>query len=237
MQLPPGYFPLCKNCTNFFLVLIGNIFLVSAVSKDMICDIQKIEHLWCRLSCTNPKHRNFGVACLCQLAQKINFQQYETLETRSRPASPDRSPPLSGCHSTMPWCQSSWGPPARRRHKDDDGCKDGGAVAARLLVAGRPSALSLPIIEASMPPRWRTSLLAPPPCVGELLLLAGALLEPELLHLVERMMEQEREREERRGHGMELLHPCLIWCAGIMGGRICCDMIRWLACAWGNTQS
>jgi hypothetical protein len=123
--------------------------------------------------------------------------------------SPDRSPPLSGCHSTMPSCQSSRGPPARRRHQDDDGCKDGGAVAARLLVAGRPSALSLPIIEASMPPRWRTSLLAPPPCVGELLLLAGALLEPELLHLVERMMEQEREREERRGHGMELLHPCL----------------------------
>jgi hypothetical protein len=59
---------------NIFFASAGNLFLVSATSKDTICKIQKIKHLWYQLSWNDTKNHIFSVWCLCQPVLKINFQ-------------------------------------------------------------------------------------------------------------------------------------------------------------------
>jgi hypothetical protein len=66
--------PTTTTTKKMVLVSTGNLFLVPATPKDMICEIQKIEQLWCRLSWTDTKNRIFSVDYLCQTTPKINFQ-------------------------------------------------------------------------------------------------------------------------------------------------------------------
>jgi hypothetical protein len=58
-----------------FVVTTDNRFLVPVRATDTICVIQKIKHLWCQSVLTDTKNLNFGVGCLCQPVQKINFQK------------------------------------------------------------------------------------------------------------------------------------------------------------------
>jgi hypothetical protein len=78
-----------------------NLFLVSAIAVDTICEIQKIEHLWCRPIWTNTKHWNFGVGCLCQPTRKISFLK-KLLSLDLVPWHLDPSSPSSGCRLSMP---------------------------------------------------------------------------------------------------------------------------------------
>jgi hypothetical protein len=62
-----------RTTIKMFLVAADNLFLMSTTPKDMICEIQKIEHLWCLLPLTDIKNHIFSVGWLCQPAPKINF--------------------------------------------------------------------------------------------------------------------------------------------------------------------
>jgi hypothetical protein len=81
---------------KIFLVPAGNLFFMSATSKDMIYEIQKIKHLWCRLSWTDTKNRIFSVDCYISRHQKLIFNNKKTHKPRFRPTRPRSDPAIIG---------------------------------------------------------------------------------------------------------------------------------------------
>jgi hypothetical protein len=97
---------------KIFLVPVGNLFFMSTTSKDMIYEIQKFKHLWCRLSWTDTKNRIFSVDCYISRHQKLIFNNKKLISPDLGPQGPDPIQPSLGCHwTTMVVVEPSLHPP------------------------------------------------------------------------------------------------------------------------------
>jgi hypothetical protein len=127
---------------KIFLVPVGNLFFMSTTSKDMIYEIQKFKHLWCRLSWTDTKNRIFSVDCYISRHQKLIFNNKKLISPDLGPQGPDPIQPSLGCHwTTMVVVEPS---PCSSMGQGGGGAQEGQEAAVR----------------ASMPPRPRASTLA-----------------------------------------------------------------------------